>query len=147
MEIKCNPPVDAPAGAAMPGRPERAHDPETHQRRTPGIRSKGQHQRPERRIGRLGTIDLDRRLELQGDNIRARIAPATRARIAAPSVCTISAASVRGNTCSEATTRLFRHRVPLNGGDRGARIATIKLCADAVADASAAESCSSGSLL
>ncbi len=73
--------------------------------------------------------------------------PATRARIAAPSVCTISAAPARGNTCSEATTRLFRHRVPLNGGDRGARIATIKLCADAVADASAAESCSSGSLL
>src|SRR6202035_5415066 len=75
VEIKCNPPVDAPAAAAMPGRPERAHDAETHQRCALGIRSKGQYQRPERRIGRPGTIGLDRRLELQGDNIGARIAP------------------------------------------------------------------------
>jgi hypothetical protein len=75
MEIKRNPPVDAPAGLAVPGRPERVHDPETHQRCAPVIRSKGQYQRSERRIGRLGTIELDRRLELQGDNIGARIAP------------------------------------------------------------------------
>jgi hypothetical protein len=45
--------------------------------------------------------------------------PAIRARIAAPSDCTISAALAPGNTCSEATTKLSRHRVPLNGCDWG----------------------------
>src|SRR4029077_11830654 len=35
VKIKCNPAVDAPAAAAMPGRPERAHDPEAHQRCAP----------------------------------------------------------------------------------------------------------------
>ena len=67
--------------------------------------------------------------------------PAVRARIAVPSARTTSAQSALGNTCSEATTRSRCHNVPLYGGDWGVRITTTELCADAVAEASAAESC------
>ena len=53
----------------------RAYDAETHHRCAAGVCSKGQDQRPERRIGWLGTIELDRRLELQGDDIGPGITP------------------------------------------------------------------------
>jgi hypothetical protein len=79
---------------------------------------------------------------LQGDNIRARIAPrdtgAYRRTVGLHYLGCVSP----GEHLLGSDHQIVRHRVPLNGGDRGARIATTELCGDAVADASAAESCS-----